>query len=379
MSSPFADFRGGARAANESLLSLLWAAMLSPVLDNQDFVEGLLTGSCLAVVYGDSNTGKSFWAIDLGLHIASGRMWNGREVTQGIVIYIALEGGKMTQNRVITARKRLNLPTDIPFALVTDPIDLRTPMTDAERLVNTIRHAIIERAGPDMPVRLVIIDTMSRALNGGNEGAEDMSALLANVDHVRRETGVAILFVAHCGKDATKGIRGWSGVRAAIDVEIEVSRPDVGDGFVAQVTKERDLPSGDCFSFTLDVVDIGLDQRGKTVTTCVVQHTGLTDRPRRKVQRRALTNAHAAFRDLFENLMATHGGPIVPEPTMPIVSGMTREQLRQGLIRGGWFDEGQLSESGKLRRAAYSAENNALRALKKHDYLAFDRFYVWLI
>lgn len=378
MSAGFADFRGGPRPAGGPHLPLLWSATLSPVLNTQDFVEGLLTEACLAVVYGDSNVGKSFWAIDLGLHVASGRGWNHREVTQGIVIYIALEGGKMTQNRIISARDHLDLPTDIPFALVTDPIDLRTPMTDAERLVNTVLQAISERAAANLPVQLVIIDTMSRALNGGNEGAEDMSALLANVDHVRRKTGVAILFVAHCGKDATKGIRGWSGIRAAIDVEIEISRPDSSPGFVAQVTKERDLPSGDCFSFTLDVVDLGSDQRGKTVTTCVVQHTGLTN-PGRKGTRKRLTDAHATFRDHFANLMAAHAELIVPEPTMPIVSGMTRDLLRRGLIRGGWFDEGQLSEDGKLRKAGYTAENNALRALKRHDYLAFNRSHVWKI
>ena len=50
---------------------------------------------------------------------------------------------------------------------------------------------------------------MSRALNGGAEDAEDMGLLLKHADLVRHETGTAVLFVAHCGKDAAKGIRGW--------------------------------------------------------------------------------------------------------------------------------------------------------------------------
>jgi RecA-family ATPase len=191
----------------------------------------------------------------------------------------------MTDNRVIAARGHLGLPPTVPLMIVQCPIDLRTNRVDAERMVNTIKRAIAEITGP-LPVQLVIIDTMSRALNGGNEGAEDMAALLANADYIRHETGVAILFVAHCGKDAAKGIRGWSGVRAAIDVEIEVTaRTDSVQGFVAEVTKERDLPSGDRFGFVLDPAVLGKNRRGKDVTTCVSCPS--THRPGRKRARRS--------------------------------------------------------------------------------------------
>jgi hypothetical protein len=78
------------------------------------------------------------------------------------------------------------------------PIDLRTSSVDAEKLVNTVK-LMITQLQRSLPVRLVIIDTMSRALNGG-EGPVDMGALLANADRIRRDTGEAILFVAHCGR-----------------------------------------------------------------------------------------------------------------------------------------------------------------------------------
>ena len=42
-----------------------------------DFVENLLVGGSMAVIYGESNSGKTFYATDLGLHVAAGWDWNG--------------------------------------------------------------------------------------------------------------------------------------------------------------------------------------------------------------------------------------------------------------------------------------------------------------
>ena len=57
--------------------------------------------------------------------------------------------------------------------------------------------------------------------------------------------------------------------------------------------------------------------------------------------------------------------------------GVTRELMRNELIRRGWFHEGQLSD-GKLQKGAYGVENNALRALKRAELIGFSPGYVWL-
>ena len=111
-------------------LQIEWSEGLTYELEAGDFVEGVLTDGCLAVVSGDSSVGKSFWVINLGLHIASGRRWYDRAIDQGIVIYVSLEGGKLTKNRVRAAREALDLPADIPFALATCSLDMRTSNAD---------------------------------------------------------------------------------------------------------------------------------------------------------------------------------------------------------------------------------------------------------
>ena len=72
---------------------------------------------------------------------------------------------------------------------------------------------------------LVVIDTLARALAGGNENApEDMGALIGNAKRIQEATGAAVLFVHHSGKDTSRGSRGHSSLKGAADLEIEVTR-----------------------------------------------------------------------------------------------------------------------------------------------------------
>lgn len=73
----------------------------------------------------------------------------------------------------------------------------------------------------------------------------------------------------HTGKDTGRGARGHSPLRAAIDTEIELSRDDLGQ-ITAEVTKQRDGPTGYRFCYQLRQVELGLDQDGDPVTTCLV-------------------------------------------------------------------------------------------------------------
>ena len=92
---------------------------------------------------------------------------------------------------------------------------------------------------------------------------------MANSDLIRHETGVCVLYIHHCGKDAAKGSRGHSSLRAATDTEIEVTaRSD--KTLIARVTRQRDLESEGSFAFRLDAVELGHNRRGKPVTSCVV-------------------------------------------------------------------------------------------------------------
>lgn len=242
---------------------------IKPNLDAADFVEGLLLDCAMSVVYGQSNSGKTFFMADMALHVAAGMPWRGRAVEQGAVIWLAMEGSYGIFNRVEAWKREHGMEdATIPFAVVPVALDLLDPFGDTEPLIAAIKRAAKML---EMPVRLIVVDTLSRAIAGGNENSpEDMGALVTNGTRIQQEIKAHVSWIHHSGKDDAKGARGHSLLRAATDTEIEIVADGPARG--ARVTKQRELDGGGDFGFTLRVVELGTNKRGKPVTSCVVQH-----------------------------------------------------------------------------------------------------------
>jgi hypothetical protein len=241
-----------------------------------DFVEGLLTEGGASAVYGPSNCGKSFWVVDLAASVATGRKFRGKlETDRGAVVYVALEGSHGTRNRIEALMREGLLGTEDPLFLCFAPVSLLDPSHPA-RLAESVKQSAAESS---LPCRLVILDTLSRAIAGGDENAaKDMTAAVASIDAIRAATGAHVCVVHHTGKDTTRGARGHSALRAALDSEIEASRAAGQDVSVMTVTKQRDLQIGEPMPFRLKVIELATDRRGNAITSCVVDH--LSDAPK---------------------------------------------------------------------------------------------------
>jgi hypothetical protein len=119
---------------------------------------------------------------------------------------------------------------------------------------------------------LIIIDTLARAMGGGDENSgQDMGALIRNVDLIRERTGAHVMLIHHSGKDTSRGARGHSSLRAAADTEIELTRS--GEVVMAEAKKQRDVSVLGRFAYTLLPVTIGQDGDGDDVTSAVVEPT----------------------------------------------------------------------------------------------------------
>ncbi|MCW1912647.1 helicase RepA family protein [Luteolibacter sp. GHJ8] len=235
-----------------------------------DFVEGLLTDGGASVVYGASNVGKSFWILDLAVHVATGRTWRDEiEVDQGAVVYVALEGSNGLKNRLEALRREGRLPDDAPLYVCTAPVSL-LEASHARMLAESVKEAASQS---NLPCRLVVLDTLARAMAGGDENkGQDMTFAVASIDVIRAATGAHVCVVHHCGKDEARGARGHSSLRAAVDTEIEIFRPEGERVSTVRVTKQRDLEAGEPMPFTLRQVMLGANRRGKPLTSCVVHH-----------------------------------------------------------------------------------------------------------
>ena len=237
-------------------------------------VAGLLDEGSMSVLYGASNAGKTFVALDLAFHVAAGRAWDGRRVSQGLVIYLAAEGGQRIKRRVAALRKHYcgEDSANVLFALVRSPIDLCSNAADAAEISRLVKT---QEAAFGMKAALIVIDTLSRAMAGRDENSSvDMGALVANSDRIRSNTSAHLMLIHHAGKDAVRGARGHSLLRAATDTELEVIGAK-GRGKI-EVKKQRDLDFAPDRTFRLVDVPLGRDADGAEIKSAVMVLDGAT-------------------------------------------------------------------------------------------------------
>lgn len=256
--------------AKPEAFPIVRAGLSEGIAEARDFVESLLTEAGASVIYGPSNCGKSFWILDLAVAVATGRDFRDElDVERGAVVYVALEGSLGVRNRIEALKRAGRLDDSIPLFLCFAPVSL-LEAGHARKLAESVKDAATESG---LPCRLVILDTMARAMAGGDENSgKDMTAAVSSIDAIRAATGAHVAIVHHCGKDEARGARGHSSLRAAVDTEIEVSRPEGETISTVRITKQRDMPIGEAMPFSLEVVTLGTDRRGKPITSCIVRH-----------------------------------------------------------------------------------------------------------
>lgn len=229
---------------------------------HKPLVRDYLDCGAMSLLYGAPGQAKTFSALYLAYCVASGQPWAGNRVTQGLVFYLVAEGGGGFRKRVRALKQVYGFGADLPLVFLPLSVDLRNP-NDVKGLAKTIRAAE-ERFGQKCV--LTVIDTVSRVLAGGDENSStDMGGLIRNFDKVREAIGCHLMAIHHTGKDDSRGARGWSGLKAALDTELEVK-----DGSIT-VKKQRDLEFGEPVVFHLEGAEIGRGPEGETVTSAVVR------------------------------------------------------------------------------------------------------------
>ncbi len=337
-------------------IPILYFQDIRAVLDAADFVAGLLIEAAMAVIYGQSNSGKTFWTLDLALHVAAGRTWCGREVERGGVVWLAMEGSYGISNRIAAWCLHHGIDGgDLPFAVVPVALDLLDPDADTAPLIATIAE-IAGKIG--VAVRLVVVDTLSRAMAGGNENApDDMGALVTNGTAIQQATRAAVAWIHHSGKDEAKGARGHSLLRAATDTEIEITAE--GPDHLARVTKQRELDCDGEFRFELEVVHLGTNRRGSPVTSCVVKNASDAGQAAGAASvRRRLTQQQQRALEVLADLVAASGqggyaGIPAGTPSVP-----------EKWWRDRFYDRSMPGEDQDAKQKAFRRAANALIAYR---------------
>ena len=247
--------RGG-----ELSLQCFPAGGMAPVLNLKYVVRNWLGQNELSMLYGPSNVGKTFVALDFCLHIALGKECMGYPVNGGPVFYVAAEGGGGIKNRLAGLyRKYPEFTADAPFVLCPVSIDLHG-QGDAVAVCEAI-----EQVCPTPPT-MIVIDTLARSMGDGDENsAKDTGKVVSNCDLIRKVTGAHVMIVHHSGKDEDRGARGSSALKAAVDAEIQVT----SQGEII-CHKQRNMPKPEPLHFQLQTIALGTDEDGGTVTSAIV-------------------------------------------------------------------------------------------------------------
>lgn len=331
-------------------------------LHSSYLVKGWLDRGAFSAVYGPSNVGKTFLASDLGMHIAAGRDWYGRRVCEpASVVYVAGEGGRGLKKRLAALWKEkpdICRATRGRFHLLPLPLNLAS-RADAE--------AVIDLAlALGMDLGLVILDTLARSIGTGDENSStDMGAFIGSADLIRAETGAHVMAIHHTGKDAAKGLRGHSALLGAVDTSIEISRE--GEVITAEARKQRDMETGQTFSYTLQAVTLGQDQDGDDVRSCVVRptETPLKGAPK-------LTGQAAIAMQAFGDALAHHGmhpiGDMFPPNRQCVPLERWREYCDRHSLSGG--------DTATARRTAF---HKAKTALQEKGLICIVDDYAWRV
>jgi hypothetical protein len=238
---------------------------ITPATSTAGLIKGLLQENALAVLYGEPGAGKSFLTMELATAVATGEPFFDRPTIRGPVAYVAAEGGSGVRNRFAAIRhhrsatKPISAADELRVALEPFLLDSLPELTKICQSLDT---------WPTAPV-LIVIDTLARSIYGDENTATDMGAFVQACDALRTRYGAAVLIVHHTGKDAAKGARGSSALKAAVDTEISVTSTTAGRFWEA--TKQRDFEEGDPQAFALRPVVVGATEDGDTITSCVVE------------------------------------------------------------------------------------------------------------
>lgn len=277
-------------------------AAIDMIANQQWLIDQVMPADAFGVLYGPSGSYKSFIAMDMSASIASSMNWHGHDVDEtGHVLYIGAEGAAGLHLRKkaweIRNHKKLTNLAILSSAVTINSGDIRNLVDLCGDLVEEINESI----------KLIVIDTLARSFEGEENSATDMGEFVKACDYLRETTGASILVIHHSGKDAEKGARGSSALRAACDFEYKVTSPGKKLSKIS-CTKAKDSDPFEDLSFKLNVVEIGrADKKGRAMTSLTLTQSGESGMPARE----DLSGSSQIIHNLIATEMSRSGNDFV--------------------------------------------------------------------
>lgn len=345
-------------------------------------IEGVMPLEGLPFIGGQSSAGKSFIAVLLAACAATGKPFFGRAVKERVgSVIIAAEGRTMLNARLAAALSELGAAEKTPIAWAR-----RMPDFSSAKGLQTLAHELQAISAHfqqhfGVPLGLVFVDTVSASFDIKEEADNAEAARVCKIMRRLGEgTGAIVVPIHHYGKNAGVGLRGASAWQANADFVLSVMAdidPQTGDVSNRQlaIAKDRDGSQGPLTPFSLQRVELGLDDAGQPWGSMVAVAEVSTAKsashwtPSLSVLRRALLNA------LIES--GFEGQPYVDGPRMRVVD---IERVKNEFFKACHVESETEAGRQEARRKQFTrkltdAQQRALVGI----HVADDRTLVWLV
>ena len=179
----------------------------------QFLIENWLLENTIAMLVGDTGSFKSTLALGIAVCVQNSLPWHSLRTRACNVAIFNHEDGSGFKTRYLANvdHYEINEP-----ALFWD--------SEVPNLLNTAEVDARISAMKDAGIGLVVIDTLAHAMPGADENsAKEMGIAVDNLIRIKKQLNATVLVVRHTGKDPSKGARGSSSLKAAVDTEISVT------------------------------------------------------------------------------------------------------------------------------------------------------------
>lgn len=213
-------------------------------------IDDWIPEDSLGFIYGDPSCGKSFFALDMCLHLAYGMPdWHGVKISRpGPVLYILQEGSRGTGDRIRAFKMKHDL-VDNPAGF--NVITMALTFLDS----HCIEALVAAVQAQNKNYSTIVVDTVSRVLPGADENLQkEMTVFIHACDQLRRICGSSVAGVHHAGKSGD--MRGSTVLRGAGDYVYKLEKDQGVKPITLTCEKLKDEENGWKRTLTLEKIQI---------------------------------------------------------------------------------------------------------------------------
>ncbi len=321
-------------------------------------IEGLIQEETSALLFGKSNSFKSFLGIDIAASVATGHLhgnWHGHHIMDGWpVLYVATEGSRgVAKQRIPGWYEAHNIPVEDRDELDLYPQEIAL---DCDQSVSDLlRSCAIQsfNSGRDdewtnwnSAYRLVVIDIFGASMMGPETSDETARAWVRNINRIMREMRCAVLTIAHTGWADQSRARMHTHFWGSFDTRLIAEGDKDSLTTILRVDRHKDADSAGEWGFRMDKVTLPYGQ-----TTLVPR---LCDEVQTKQKRRVSGKPAVALQALSEVIIEQ--GRTIAGPNYPSCPVVTLDDWKAMCQRHGLTD----SENPDTARKAFNRAKETL-------------------